>query len=379
LNFRLVALDFICACLGEDVDPEQNTALRSTARSGHLHWPTVIQIANDHLVSPALWVALRARGLTNDLPTDVGEYLSELHRLNSTRNEGLRSQVIEAGRALNAIGVVPLLLKGAATLLSNIQDDPGYRVMRDLDLLVPESQAKVCWHALRSLGYQPTSVHNGLKIAQAVPRDFERHHHLHPLHRPGDYATVEIHKASLPQPHGQLLPNEPLLGNATCIEADGIALLVPAPSDSVLHALVHALLVDRAHARGLIPIRVLHDVVKMQRHFGDRVDWDIIRRCFRQVLQEGVWDDTLYLGRRLFHFTTGAGIHESLATRLHFTRTRTQVRWPWADALAARALCFSTEDICARYQCDRQQLIVNWLRLRFLASILARKIIPRSP
>jgi hypothetical protein len=64
---------------------------------------------------------------------------------------------------------------------------------------------------------------------------------------------------------------------------------------------------------------------------------------------------------------------------LHFTRTRTQVRWPWADALAARALCFSTEDICARYQCDRQQLIVNWLRLRFLASILARKIIPRSP
>ena len=379
MNSRLAALDFICACLGDDADPEQNTALRSTAGSGHIHWPTVIQIANDHLVSQALWVALRARGLANDLPSDVAEYLSELHRLNSTRNQGLRSQVIEAGRALNAVGVVPLLLKGAATLFFNIHDDPGSRIMLDLDLLVPEPLTSSCWHTFRDLGYQPSNCGGDSNNAGGAEIDYDHHHHLQPLHRSGDYAAVEIHRAPLPPSRVHLLPSEQLFRNATLIEADGAKFLIPAPTDAVMHAFVHVLLVDRLHERRVIPLRLLHESIGMECRFGDRVDWGSIRHAFQRVGRGKVLDDTLYLARRLLRFRAPAGIDETLGARLHLFRTRAQVRWPWTDALAERALSFSTQDICERYHCDRQQLIVNWLRLRLLASILARKILPRSP
>jgi hypothetical protein len=133
MNVRSAALDFITGCLSVRNEPDHNDALCATIASGRLDWPTVILIANTELMTPALWVALRDRQLTEYLPADVCEYLSEFYRLNKTRNAHLRKQVIEAVCQLNAIDIEPLLLKGAVGLFVETFGDPGSRVMTDLD------------------------------------------------------------------------------------------------------------------------------------------------------------------------------------------------------------------------------------------------------
>src|SRR5882757_3985578 len=55
-------------------------------------WVHVLKIANDHLLTPALWSALGNSGHAAPLPADAGEYLATLHRLNGDRNRALRRQ-----------------------------------------------------------------------------------------------------------------------------------------------------------------------------------------------------------------------------------------------------------------------------------------------
>lgn len=79
-------------------------------------WVPVLEIANEHLLTPVLWRALSGSGQVASLPEDVHDYLATLHRLNGDRNRALRRQAIELIGALNAQGIVPALLKGGLAL-----------------------------------------------------------------------------------------------------------------------------------------------------------------------------------------------------------------------------------------------------------------------
>ena len=100
-------------------------------------WVPVLEIANDHLLTPALWGALGKSGHAAALPADAGEYLATLHRLNGDRNRALGRQAIELIGALNEQGITPALLKGGLALFDGPYADPAVRMMRDLDILVP--------------------------------------------------------------------------------------------------------------------------------------------------------------------------------------------------------------------------------------------------
>jgi len=51
------------------------------------------------------------------------------------------------------------VLKGAASFFVKIFDDPGSRVMVDLDILVPQKAAEDCWNILHIL-----AIHQQTKI-----------------------------------------------------------------------------------------------------------------------------------------------------------------------------------------------------------------------
>jgi hypothetical protein len=140
MNTRLVALDFITNCLSVLGTPEVSDTLLAVIKSKHFNWKTVVNIANTQLVTPALWVALMKKELVEWMPFDICEYLRELHRLNTVRNDHLRVQIIEAVRQLNSINVEPILLKGSASLFVKTFDDPGSRIMANIDILVPKKR-----------------------------------------------------------------------------------------------------------------------------------------------------------------------------------------------------------------------------------------------
>ena len=368
MNPRLAALDFITGCLGLRNAPEDDENLHFTVVSGRLDWPTVLDLAHTQKIAPALWVALRHRKLVEHLPVEARERLFRIYLLNTLKNRDFQEQAIAAIRQLNSVGVEPILLKGSASLFVRTFEDPGSRVMVDLDLLVPKPSAEECWNALCTLGYLPIEDNPHFHI------DYQdRHHHLRPLYRPGKQGTIEMHKDALPTSAARVLPTALIWEQSEPVVNDlGIAMRVPSPTHRVLHNLLHSELINQTHIRGLIALRSLHELVRMQVVERERLDWQAIRERMDRGGQGRVLRASLYLAHRYFGSPMPDHIRPTLGAVAHYARTRLQVRWDWINELVERAYWFSTDSICKRYKCDNKFWSVAKGRTK-LAAFLSSK------
>jgi hypothetical protein len=377
MNTKLAALDFIAGCLSVRDDDSHNKALLSDIESGRCEWQLVIAMANAELVTPALWVALRDRLLASCLPLDVHEYLVEIHRLNKIRNVELKAQTTEAVKQLNAIGIEPLLLKGAVALFAGPFADPGLRVLMDVDILVPKSAARDCWDMLQQIGYRPNRGRQTLLGTGEGRVDYNRHQHFQPLYRTGDYGTVEIHRTAVPKSSSSLLPDDLIWRNAERIREGGATMYIPAPTKRVLHNLVHAAVVDEAYVRGKVPLRPLHELAQMQIRYGDLIEWKSIRDQFCNVKQLNAFRSMLYLGRKFLAIPVAEGMNSSVLSAGFYIRVRLQTRWDWLQKLIERVLWFRSSQICERYECGKDLLSVTKGRM-CLASTLVTKVAVRA-
>lgn len=368
MNARLAALDFITGCLNVHRGPAIAEGLHSLIVSRRLNWDTILDIAQIQRIAPALWTALRNRGLVEHLPFKVRDDLFKLHLLNTLRNKGLREQAIEAVRQLNSIGVEPILLKGGVSLFVETFDSPGSRVMADLDILVPKEAAEDCWNGLLTLGYCPIEDNPHFHI------DYRhRHHHLRPLYRPDGYGMIEIHRDALPNSAARILPTSTIWEQSEpVINPLGPTISVPSPTHRVLHNLLHSDLINQTYASGKISLRSLHELAMMQAVYRDRIDWETIGRLMNGGGQAHLLRASLYLSYRLFGGSIPNPIRPTYRAMAHYVRTRLQVRWNWLDRLVERMLWFSSENICTHYKCDDSFWPVVNGRIK-LATFLAGK------
>jgi hypothetical protein len=162
------------------------------------------------------------------LPEDFSFYLDFIHAENTRRNRALRAQLGEAAACLNRIGIEPLLLKGAIRLVDGLYPDPGWRFMRDLDLLVPRDRIEQAVACLASLGYRfPRNV-------TETPPDYK---HLPPLCRDGAGAVLEIHTGLLDL--RDVCPAEHVVARSRPVDLDGVRARVPDPADQIAHLICH--------------------------------------------------------------------------------------------------------------------------------------------
>src|SRR5690349_2155609 len=185
-------------------------------------WTEVLRLANDHLLTPALYDAVDAAVL----PADVRDYLTTLHRLNGERNRALRRQAIELIAGLNRQHITPALLKGGLCLFDGPYEDPAARMMLDLDILVPRVTCDEAIDVLHAHGY---------RLAQGYGSD---HHAFGDFARPGDAGSVDLHIELVDPAH--LLPAAQVWHRGTCRTSDGIRYVAPSGTDRVLHNLLHA-------------------------------------------------------------------------------------------------------------------------------------------
>jgi hypothetical protein len=329
MNARLAAIDCIAACLQVLPSAEATRALLRRIRAGQVPWETVLCLANRHLLAPALAAAFEARGLGEALPGDVDCYLRALYGLNLRRNGRLRDELGEVTRALNDIGVRPVLLKGAISLVTPVYAHPGARIMTDLDILVPRDRIDACRVRIEALGYR-----TGAEYAN-FPAD---HHHIAPLSREGAYAAVELHHLLVPRLTtgvlfgARLSAGEAeglttrLLENAECVDIDGLALGLPPPAFQVLHLVLHSALLDREHRDGAMPLRALHELALVLAVHRDALDPGLIRAALADKHKGAILDDWLYLAHRLFGGPLPEGIRQPRHAQAHYHRCRLQAR-----------------------------------------------------
>jgi len=121
---------------------EQKAELRNVLQSGIATWEQLLSLANIHECTPLWYVRLRQHVLLDIVPADLLEYLAKLHSANKERNAKLKQELVRVVSILSQKDIPVLPLKGAATFVDDLYDDPGARIMRDLDILIPQERIK---------------------------------------------------------------------------------------------------------------------------------------------------------------------------------------------------------------------------------------------
>ncbi len=118
-------------------------------------WPEILDpLVYNHL--GALVYAL-IRGKYQSLPNEVRQKLTEEFYLSVANNTHCLNHLAQVKETLTRLGTPFVLLKGAA-LATALYKDPSFRLLGDIDLLVPRKSVPACREVFISLGYQPAYV-----------------------------------------------------------------------------------------------------------------------------------------------------------------------------------------------------------------------------
>ncbi len=303
----------LCRCLRPRLGKDEIADLRRALGEDGGRWSEIIQLANAHYLTPALWSALEDKGLVDCLPEDARDFLRDAHRLSGVRNTRVREQASELVGVLNDAGITPVMLKGGVYLFEGDRRAFTTRMMVDLDLLVPERQLERSVSVARDLGYE------------ILTEAKHRTHQYHPLGRPGDPASVEFHRDVGKQ--RTLLPVNKAFRQAVPLNADGLRLLALSPTHRVLHNIFHAEIQDRAFILGRFPLRALHDLLLITGTHGEEIEWPEIRAAMARERLDNVLDSYLSLANRFLGLPLPPGFEPPLRAGIHHHWRLAQVRW----------------------------------------------------
>jgi len=208
---------------------------------------------------PLLYRNLRLLGL--DDPT-LAEFKGR-QRQNWFKNQVLFQQSAQTVAALAAAGIPTLLLKGAS-LAARFYADPSLRAMSDLDLLVPEADARRAHSLLLELGWHPDhpafnpDVHLALRQATGYSRPGGIHLDLH-YHVLWDCTYPGA--------------DQPFWERAEAFVFHGAPTATLCATDDLIHVCVHA-----ARYSAFPPVRWAADAMHILRSTEHPVEWDRLLR-----------------------------------------------------------------------------------------------------
>jgi len=305
-------LGFLVACLGLDGKPPAPPSLLS-----RWSWDKLVQTAANETVLSAMHDSLTGLGLAHKLPVDVVNLFVTVKELNLERNKRILSDLKSIAGLFNKVGIEPVVLKGAAYLLSGVYADLSTRYLSDLDLLLPESDFPVAIEILKSQGYVCQDAHPVEKIVgNAYP----------PLWRPYS-VEIDLHRSIAVGVTKSLLPGSEVLSSSVIQELDGVRLRIPSPEHLVIHHIVHSQIHDFYPQRIRPPLQNMYDMVLLQRRFGGRLDWSAIENRFRRNRRYGA------LGLYLKHVESALGIASPMPIRMTGVM---QLRW-WRRMVLRKA------------------------------------------
>jgi hypothetical protein len=240
-----------------------------------------------------------------------------MHAAASDRNDALRHELLAVATELNAIDVVPVLLKGGIRLVDGLWPDRAWRFMNDLDLLVPEAGLWACVAQLARSGWRP---------CDARRQDLAQHVIL--VH-PEATARLELHRQPLSAERVELLPATRMLARARSLEIGAATVAIPAREDQIVHLVAHGMLEHAFLRNGRCVLRELAEL-KLLLAAAEPREVERARDRFVATGNELAWEVSLDLGARCLGGPPAAA---SLGARALVARALFQQRHAWAMLL----------------------------------------------
>ena len=325
-----------------------------------INWIEIIALANHRYLVPALWAALNNKGWLSMLDPQLKEYLTAIYQLNLSRNNILLQQLNEIVLVCNHLGIEPILIKGAASLVENIYIHLGARFMIDLDILVPDTRLNEVVNELIKCGY-------------FIPEKFQHHndnlHHAAPMCKSGGVGSVELHRRIT---ESQNLDDE-LINFTTSIVnlSNGGQARLLSPNAQILHNILHSEIHHQYYYLYSLNLRQLHHFIILSHYYNDKINWQHIQYFMKQHNYQNILDCYLYSAYQLFNGPIL--VSPKLLTRGHF----------WLASLDNSYLrrffkfyvllkkSFNTNNLKNRYLITEQQSLWK-IRIKHLMYLLKR-------
>lgn len=225
----------------------------------------ITEIANSHYLTAVLYASLKRKKILNKIhDKEFIAYISHIYNINYSRNENIINQSIFISKSLSQSNIVPVFLKGTASLLHNDYNSLGERFLSDIDFCIIGNQ-EIALKLLKSNGY--------IDLLHNHTHNFESHHHYNPmLHNNYDVA-IEPHKTILGYSRKDFIlcnmdnTSKAMIGNS---------LLTLTPTLRFLHAYIHTDIVDRHYYKKTIDLRQLYELSVFIHNYRTIIDWDYI-------------------------------------------------------------------------------------------------------
>ena len=227
--------------------PGRADSLRAVLCEAAPDWNVIINRADLHGLVALLRFNLAQAGLLTTLPSDVQAALSHLTQFQTARHLACVSEARRLMRAMKAVGVTTIPLKGAALMLGDYYPQPGLRFASDLDLLVRPDELAEAERVAHECGYVVKKYPDAEPGTTLLPPRAEHRlpselNHAEARTGPGGL-LLELHRRAFHYARGARdFGFAEMTGRAAPHPAEPDCLL-PAPEDLALH-LVHHTLVD---------------------------------------------------------------------------------------------------------------------------------------
>lgn len=283
-------------------------------------WIAVLALANAHFLGPALAAVLATIPSREMLPDDLRAYLKLLYRGNLRRNLHLRRQAGEIAAAFNRAGLPLMVLKGGAGLLAGDIRSSAIRMIFDLDLLVPRPALSQAAALLEDIGYR------------AVRRYPTGHNAYGDFVRAGAAGAIDLHGDIIDAPW--LMPAAEVWRDARRIELPEGHVLVPSPTNRILHNLLHGQVhhIGRYY-RGSADLRQLHDFSVLARQQASELDWPALASHLDGWKLGGVLQFWLLAAHRLFGLDWPLAAPPGRMAEWQLRRCLLQIRMPMLERL----------------------------------------------
>lgn len=247
----------------------------------------LVDMAQQNDVLPSLAVRCEEQQIDSaSLDNTRDELLKQELRENTLRNMRISAQAIKLTKQLNAAGITPLFLKGTALLLTENENNLGFRKQIDIDLLVEPSQLEAAAEVFLAGGYgflesagSSTSAPTLLIDTKTAMKRSATHHHLTPLAKAGYNAPVELHRHFLPRRFQSKNPLKPLFNAASEQQSHGASFLIPSVEYQMIHLLLGATSKSNiSYPRGL---RLHQRIRKKDRKYRPGINRTALRQRLR--------------------------------------------------------------------------------------------------
>jgi hypothetical protein len=276
-------------------------------------WKAVIGLANHTLTTPSLIDFVDSH--RNSIPEDVAVCVRELSDRNAIRNDRLTAQLEEAVAVLNAVGIIPFLVKGAAQLATKTPARPVRKLMSDLDLVIQPGETEAAIKGLATIGYHVDYESDGKTTKWYAD-----------LKRPQDVGMIDLHQA-IPGYNFFSYAPEDIERHSRMVNFGNAKALVPSPELQALVLMVHDQFQDYDYWTGSIDLRHLLDLRQLIA-FPMGAGWDSLMAMAAGTVARNAIETQLLLLTRLLDVRWPAHYPPRLVPRLQVWRQLLQARMP---------------------------------------------------